>query len=186
MEKYLKKKFYLKFFSNIKYTKNKISVLSILIFCICGFIMISGCNEYSRNNNFDSKKVEILSYEVTTKWTTGCCGHYENHTEQGFFPTEKMGYGAKYNITGKIKNTGEKDINLVNININFLAKNGTILFNTEVLNATYKIYNLSTGETKNFSIEVWPELYSYFSNPDFYNKLRNNFIIVHSLEFNIS
>ena len=140
------------------------------------------------NNNNDSKKVEILGYKVTTEWSTGCtCDNtYKYHIEPGFYPTEIMGYGAKYIIKGEIKNIAKKDINITNININFLAKNGTILFDAELLNSTYKIYNLSKGDTKSFSIEVNPELYNYFYDPDFYNKLRNNFIIVESLEFVIS
>ena len=137
------------------------------------------------NNNSDSKKIEILGYNVTTEWITGCCGHFENQTEQGFYPTEKMGYGAKYIIKGEIKNIADEDINIININIDFLAKNGTVLFDTELLNSTYYIYDISKGDTETFLIEVFPELYNYFTDPDFYNNLRNNFIIVKSLEFDI-
>lgn len=174
-----------KFFSNTIYRKNKINVVIILFLFI--FSMISGCNESLKNNN-DSKKVEILGYNVTTEWSTGCtCDNtYKYHIEPGFYPTEVMGYGAKYIIKGEIKNIDEKKINIINININFLAKNGTVLFDAELLNSTYKIYNLSNGDIENFSIEVYPELYNYFYDPDFYNELRNNFIIVDSLEFDIS
>ena len=176
-----------KFFSNTIFRKNRINVVLILFFCVFIFSMISGCNESLRNNN-DSKKVEILGYNVTTEWSTGCtCDNtYKYHIEPGFYPTEQMGYGAKYIIKGEIKNIAKKDINIINININFLAKNGTVLFNTELLNSTYKIYNLSNGDNESFLIEVFPELYNYFADPDFYNILRNNFIIVESLEFDIS
>jgi uncharacterized membrane-anchored protein len=136
-------------------------------------------------NNNDSKNVDILNYSVTTEWTTGCCGHFENHIEQGFYPTEKMGYGAKYVIKGEIKNIAEEDIN-INININFLAKNSTVLFNTELLDSTYYIYKLSKEDVQSFLIEVSPELYDYYKDPIFYNQLRINFIKVKSLEFDIS
>jgi|GEM_PF-3804721 len=193
VKKYLKKNYSSKFFSsknlflNVIYKKSKINIILILIFCVCIFSILSGCNESIQNNN-DSKKVEILSYNITTEWSTGCtCDNtYEYHIEPGFYHTVYMSLQASYFIKGEIKNIAEKEINVTNININFLAKNGTVLFDTKLLNATYKIYNLSKGETKSFLIQVNPEQYDYFYNPNFYNQLREYFQTVESLEFNIS
>lgn len=193
MKKYLKKNSFYKssstrFFSNIIFRKNRINIVLIIFFCVFIFSILSGCNESSQNNNNDSKKVEILGYNITTEWSTGCtCDNtYEYHIEPGFYHTVYMSLQASYFIKGEIKNIAEKEINVTNININFLAKNGTFLFDTELLNATYKIYNLSKGETKSFLIEVNPEQYNYFYDPHFYNQLREYFQIVESLEFDIS
>jgi len=176
------------FFSNIIFRKSNINVVLILFFCVFIFSVISGCNESLRNNNNDSKKVQILDYNITTEWSSGCkCDNtYEYHIKTGFHHTTNMGYGANYIIKGEIQNIAEKEIDVININVNFLAKNGTVLFDAELLNSTYKIYNLSKGDTESFLIEVRPELYNYFDDPDFYNKLRENFLIVESLEFDIS
>lgn len=193
VKKYLKKNSFSKFFSStnlflkIIYKKSKINTILILFFCIFIFSILSGCNESIQNNN-DSKKIEILSYNITTEWSTGCtCDNtYEYHIEPGFYHTVYMSLQASYFIKGEIKNIAEKKINVTNININFLAKNSTVLFDTKLLNATYKIYNLSKGETKSFLIQVNPEQYDYFNNPNFYNQLREYFQIVESLEFDIS
>lgn len=173
------------FFSNTIFKKSNINIALILFFCVFIFSVLSGCNESLNNNNCDSKKFEVLFYNVTTEWSTGCtCDDtYKYHIEPGFYPTENMGYGARYIIKGEIKNIAKKDIRKINININFLAKNGTVLFDAELLNSTYVMYNLSKGRTESFLIEVWPELYDYYKDPIFYNKLRENFIIVKSLEF---
>ena len=91
-----------------------------MFFCVFIFSILSGCNESSQNNN-NSKKIEILGYNVTTEWSTGCtCDNtYKYHIEPGFYPTGIMGYGAKYIIKGEIKNIAEEDINIININIIF-------------------------------------------------------------------
>lgn len=185
---FLRTFFSLIFFSNTIFKKSNTNIAFILFFCVFIFSVLSGCNESLLNNNSDSKKFEILFYNVTTEWSTGCkCDDtYKYHIEPGFYPTENMGYGAKYIIKGEIKNIAEKDIREINININFLAKNGTVLFDAELLNSTYVIYNLSKGCNESFLIEIWPELYDYYKDPIFYNKLRENFIIVKSLEFVIS
>jgi hypothetical protein len=193
----MKKISFIKFFSsanflpNIIFRKSRINVILILFFCVFIFSILSGCNESLWNNNNDSNppsKVKILGYNVTTEWSTGCtCDNtYENHVETGFYHTAYLRYNANYSIKGEIKNIAEKKIDMINININFLDENGTVLFDTELLNATYKIYNLSKGDTKSFLIKVNPELYNYFDDPDFYNKLREKFQIVESLEFDIS
>lgn len=193
VKKHLKKNSFLKFFSsrklfsNIINKKSRIHIILILSFCFFIFSILTGCNESIQNNNNDSKKIEILSYNISTEWSTGCtCDNtYEYHIEPGFYHTVYMSLQASYFIKGEIKNIAEKKINVTNINIDFLAENGTVLFDTELLNATYKIYNLSKGETKSFLIEVNPELYDYFYDPHYYNQLREYFQIVESIEFDI-
>lgn len=162
----------------------------LIFFCVFVFSVLSGCNESHKTNGdlIISDKVKIIDYEVTTEWATGCkCDNtWQEHEESGFFHTTQLGYGANYTIKGEIKNIAKKKIEAININVNFLAKNGTVLFDTELLNATYWIYNLSKGDTKSFLIKVKPELLNYFDNPDFYNMTREKFLIVNSLEFDIS
>jgi hypothetical protein len=194
VKKYLKKNSFLNFpistktFLKILFKKNKIKTAIMLFFCIFIFIIFSGCNELYKNANNNSKKVEILSYNITTEWSTGCtCDDtYEYHIETGFYHTIYMSTQASYFIKGEIKNIGKNKINSTYINLDFLSKNGTILFDTEILNATYTIYNLSKEEIKSFLIEVKPELYNYYEDPNFYNQLREYFQKVESLEFDIS
>ena len=179
-----------KFFLNILSRKNKINVALFLFFCIFIFSALSGCNESPNDNTTINDKVEILDYKVTTEWETGCtCDNsYEYHIEPGFYNTVYRRYAeAYYFIRGEIKDIAEKKIEAININVNFLAKNGTVLFDAKVLNATYWIYNLSKGETKSFLIEVKPNLFNYdYDNPDSYNKILEKFQIVESFEFEFS
>lgn len=192
MKKYLKKNYFSKFFTSIKILlnliskKNKINAIIILLFF--SIFVYSGCNESIQNNDNNSKKVEILSYNITTEWSTGCtCDNtYEYHIETGFYHTIYMSTQASYFIRGEIKNIGAYELNTILINLDFLSKNSTVLFDTELLNATYKINNLSKEETKSFSIEVNPELYNYYEDPHFYEQLREYFQEVDSLEFDIS
>lgn len=194
MKKYLKKNSFLKFFSSIKpllnniYNRNRIKVVLILFFCVFIISIFSGCNESSQNNYNNSKKVDILSYNITTEWSTGCtCDNtYVYNIEPGFYHTIYQRIQASYFIRGEIKNAGGTDINLTNINIDFLARNETVLFDTELLNATCKILNLSKGENRSFLIQVNPEQYDYFKDPKFYNKLREYFQMVDNIEFDIS
>ena len=157
----------------------------MLLFSIFVF---SGCNESIQNNDNNSKKVEILGYNITTEWSTGCtCDNtYEYHIETGFYHPIYMSTQASYFIKGEIKNIWTYELDTIIINIDFLSKNGTVLFDTELLNATNKINNLSKEEIKSFSIEVNPELYNYSEDPHFYNQLRDYFQKVESLEFDIS
>jgi hypothetical protein len=191
----MKKKSFFKFFSsanlssNIIFRKSNINVVLTLFFCVFIFSILSGCNESLQNNNYNNtKKVEILGYNVTTEWPTGCtCDNtYEYHIETGFYNTIYQKYNANYTIKGEIKNIAEKNIDVINININFLAKNDTVLFDAELLNATYKIYNLSKKDTKSFLIIVNPNLYNYSDDPHFYSQLREKFQIVESLKFDIT
>ena len=176
--------------SEIILKKSKITVVMITFSCVLIFSVLSGCIETpDTNGNITTPdKVKILNYHVTTEWSSGCkCDNtWEDHVESGFYHTKFLGYGATYIIKGEIKNIAEKKIDEVNINVNFLAKNGTVLFDTELLNATCSIYNLSKGGIESFLIEVKPELLNYFDDPDFYNITREKFLIVNSLEFNIS
>jgi len=179
-----------KFFLNILSRKNKINIALFLFFCIFIFSILSGCNgpPKTNDNNTINNQVEILEYNVTTEWETGCkCDNtYEYHIEPGFYNTVYRRYAeAYYFIRGEIKNIAEKKIEAININVNFLAKNGTVLFDAKLLNATYLIYNLSKGETKSFEIKVKPNLLSY-DDPDFYNKILEKFQIVESFEFEFS
>ena len=169
MKKYLKKNFFLKSFSSTKpllnkniHKRNRIKIVLLLFFCVFIVSILSGCDESSQNNNINSKKVEILSYNITTEWSTGCtCDDtYVYHIEPGFYHTIYQRIQASYFIKGEIKNTGGTDINLTKIDINFLARNETVLFDTELLNATCKIFNLSKGETRSFLIQVNPEQYN--------------------------
>lgn len=184
--------YFFKFFSSIKLflsvisKKNKINTIIILLFF--SIFVFSGCNESIQNNDNNSKKVEILSYNITTEWSTGCtCDNtYEYHIEPGFYHPIYMSTQASYFIKGEIKNIWAYELDTIIINIDFLSKNRTVLFDTELLNATYKINNLSKEENKSFSIEVNPELYNYYEDPQFYNQLREYFQKVESLEFDIS
>ena len=176
--------------SEIILKKSKINVVMIVFFCVLISSVLSGCIESpDTNGNITTlDKVKILSYNVTTEWSSGCkCDNtWKEHIEPGFYHTTYLGYGATYIIKGEMKNIAEKKIEEVNINVNFLAKNSTILFDAELLNATYSIYNLSKGGIEPFLIEVKPELLNYFDDPDFYNIIREKFLIVSSLEFDIS
>jgi len=176
--------------SEIILKKSKINVVMIVFFCVLISSVLSGCIESpDTNGNITTiDKVKILSYDVTTEWSSGCkCDNtWEEHVEPGFYHTTYLGYGATYIIRGKIINIAEKKMEAININVNFLAKNGTVLFDAELLNATYWIYNLSKGDNKSFLIEVKPELLNYFDDPYFYNRTREKFLIVESLEFDIS
>jgi len=178
------------FILNILSRKNKINVALFLFICIFIFIILSGCNKSPKinDNTTINNQVKILDYNVTTEWETGCkCDNtYEYHIEPDFYNTVYRRYAeASYFIRGEIKNIAEKKIEAININVNFLAKNGTVLFDAELLNATYWIYNLSKKETRSFEIMVKPNLLSY-DDPDFYNKILEKFQIVESLEFEFS
>jgi hypothetical protein len=179
-----------KSFLNISPKKNKIKVALILFISIFIFSILTGCNESPKTNDNTTinNQVKILDYNVTTEWETGCkCDNtYEYHIKTGFYNTIYRRYAeASYFIRGEIKNIAEKKIKAININVNFLAKNGTALFDAELLNATYQIYNLSKGDTQSFEINVKPNLVNY-DDPDFYNKILEKFQIVESLEFKFS
>ena len=191
MKKYLKKIYFFKLFSSIKLflklilKKNKINTIIILLFF--SIFVFSGCNEFIQNNDNNSKKVQILNFNITTEWSTGCtCDNtYEYHIETGFYNPIYMSTQASYFIKGELKNIWIYELDEIFINLDFFSKNGTFLFDTELLNATFKMNNLSKEEIKSFSIEVNPELYNYYEDPNFYNQLREYFKIVDSLEFDI-
>lgn len=162
--------------------------------------MLSGCNELIETNNYGTqlenstndslidKKVEVLGYNVTTKWTSGCkCDNtFKSITKLGFEHTEHIGRGATYNIEGEILNIADKELAIININLLFINNNHTILFDSNLLNASYQILNLSQGESETFLIVVKPEQYYYYDDPDYWRELREDFLKVESLEFDIS
>ncbi|MCJ7570327.1 MAG: hypothetical protein MUO82_00395 [Candidatus Thermoplasmatota archaeon] len=77
---------------------------------------------------------------------------------------------------------GEK-IEKVIISARFYNENGTELFNTDQLNDSITIYNLSEGESKNFTMQVLPWQYSNYIGIVLSEETYKIFYSTESLEF---
>lgn len=137
------------------------------ILCIIMTAVLSGCTEIQTMAG-DTDKASIASYDIVTE-------AYSYETEWEIFgggfapdllpeisnvviPTPHEWTGARYRITGIIKNIAEYDLEKVCISAKFYAANSTYLgeeYSTQL--------NLAVGDTGNFVVTC-PSSNKYFEH----------------------
>ncbi|MEF8847798.1 MAG: hypothetical protein V5A68_01540 [Candidatus Thermoplasmatota archaeon] len=163
----------------------KISSTFAIIIILLVITILIGC---ITTNKQKTKTVEIINYNVTTQWETGCrCDNtYQKFVKTGFYHKVPLWGGPKYNITATIKNSGKNINDIIKINGIFYDINNTQICSTNDLNISLSIHNISKGQSKNFSFEISPEDCALYLNKDISEPQVNNFFHkFESIEFKV-
>jgi hypothetical protein len=140
-----------------KVIRKKIAIIGIIALLIC--VGLSGCTDSSNINDSssDTNKVEIVNYEVFTKWkvfvsinktgikkynlieTAGIQQNEPNNTEEI----------DSYIVRGTIKNNAGYLLDEIEIIANYYDNNNVFLNNKSIT-----VYNLQDTSTQGFAIKV--------------------------------
>lgn len=130
-------------------------------------------------------ELAISNYSVSTIWTSGCCGVWENHKKPGFYHQVPMWENTSFVINGTIKNNVDHDLKNITINIIFSNNTKQILFDLYDLNKTKKINKLSPKESSHFRITINPMDHYKHATVESYDVSYEMFRNVSSYKFEI-
>jgi len=158
--------------------KKQLIIIGIIITLLT--VGLSGCNEQDN--------VKIVDYNIFTHWHTFSGINKIEHVENGFYhnyPDEvKDVYrNVYYSINGTIKNTCDKRLDLIKIDVICYDNDGVELFKTSegIYSSCYdraSVTNLPSGYSEDFELKIYR--FSY------YDQCSTYFDDVESFDFDIS